>query len=172
MTKFSMQAMPRVVEQKRFSHIAKCYVTRQVFAPLVTLANLFLPVTPVTLDEALITIGAISTRLRLPPGLATLFVMLWKFFLVDFTRVDTDKLKIEPIRPWRAAVLRTNRKFQARHTFLSRQAIDAMDLGRPPPPLTSETHALPLVVIESSENFEISFTPHPEWLRIVKEAGE
>ena len=51
-----------LVEQERFSHIARCYVTRQVFAPLVTLANLFLPV---TLDEALINIGAVSTRTTL-----------------------------------------------------------------------------------------------------------
>ena len=69
-------------------------------------------------------------------------------------------------------MLRVNRKFQARHTFLTRPATDAVDLGRSPPPLTSETHALPLVAIESSENFEISFTPHPEWLRVVKEASK
>ena len=63
-----------------------------------------------------------------------------------------------------------NRKFQARHTFLT-QATDAMDLGRSPPHLTSEMHALPLVAIASSENFGISFTPHPEWARVVKEAS-
>ena len=43
--------------------------------------------------------------------------MLWKFFLIDFTRVDTEKIKFEPKRPWRAAVLRLERKFHARHTF-------------------------------------------------------
>ena len=49
-----------LVERERFSHIGRCYITRQVFAPLVALANAFLPV---SLDEALIYIGAISPRL-------------------------------------------------------------------------------------------------------------
>ena len=97
--------------QERFSHVAKCYVTRLLFTPLVDLAHLFLPVT--LLDEALISIGSISTRLTLPPGLAALHTMLWKLFPIDFTRVDTDKLKFEPKRPWRAAVIRLERKFQA-----------------------------------------------------------
>jgi hypothetical protein len=46
------------VELERFSHLTKCYTTRLVFAPLVALANLFLPV---ALDEALIGIGVTST---------------------------------------------------------------------------------------------------------------
>ena len=157
-----------LVEQERLSYIAKCYATRQVFAPLVALANVFLPV---NLNEALICIGAISPRLTLPPGLAALYIMLWKFFLIDFTRVDTDNLKFEPGRPWRAAVLRVHRKFQVRHTFLTRQVTDAVDLGRSPPSLSSETHALPLVIIEGAEDFTISFTPHPEWTRVVNEAS-
>jgi hypothetical protein len=157
-----------LVESEHFSHIAKCYITRQVFAPLAALANLFMPI---ALDEALINIGAISTRQTLPPGLAVLHTVLWKFFLIDFTRVDTDKLKFEPARPWRAAVLRVDRKLRARHTFLVQQARDAADLGKPPPPLTSEPHAIPLVAITSSENLEITLTPHPEWERTVKEAS-
>ena len=99
-----------LVEQERFSHVAKCYITCLVFTPLVDLANLFILV---TLNEALINIGSISTRLTLPPGLAALHTMLWKLFPIDFTRVDTDKLKFEPKRPWRAAVIRLERKFQA-----------------------------------------------------------
>ena len=157
-----------LVEQERFSHIGRCYITRQVFAPLVALANVFLPV---SLDEALIYIGAISPRLTLPPGLAALFVVLWKFFLIDFTRVDTDNLRFEPKRPWRAAVLRVHRKFQVRHTSLTQQVTDAVDLGRSPPTLSSETHALPLVTIEGAEDFSISFIPHPEWTRVVEEAS-
>ena len=157
-----------LVEQERFSHIAACYVTRLVFAPLVALANCFLPV---TMDEALINIGATSTRLTLPPGLAALHTVLWKFFLIDFTRVDTDNLKFEAARPWRAAVLRVERKFRARHTFLTQQATDAADLGRSPSPLTSETHALPLVAFASTENFAVTITPHPAWTRTVNEVS-
>ena len=72
-----------LVERERFSHIARCYATRQVFRPLVTLANMFTPVAlePV-LDEALIYIGAVSTRTTLPPGLVVLDTMLWKFFII------------------------------------------------------------------------------------------
>jgi len=157
-----------LTELERFSHVAKCYVTRSVFAPLVALANLF---TSVTLDEALINIGAVSTRLTLPPGLAVLHTVLWKFFLIDFTRVDTDKLKFKPERPWRAAVQRVDRKFRARHTFLTQQAKDAVNLGRSPPPLTSEVHALPLAVYASTESFEVTYSPHPEWLRVVTEVS-
>ena len=135
------------------------------------MAKLILPNNPINLNEALISIGAISTRLTLPPGLAALFIMLWKFFLIDFTRVDTDKLKFKPGRPWRAAVLRLHRKFQARHTLLTQQVTDALDLGRTPPSLSSETHALPLVILEGSEDFQISFTIHPEWARVVEEAS-
>ena len=156
------------MESEHFSHIAKCYITRLVFAPLVALANLF---TPVTLDEALINIGAISPRLTLPPGLEVLHTVLWKFFLIDYTRVETDKLKFEPARPWRAAVQRVDRKFRARHTFLAQQAKDAVNLGRSPPPLTSEGHALPLAVYASTETFEVTYSPHPEWLRVVAEAS-
>ena len=156
-----------LVELERFSHLTKCYTTRQVFAPLVSLANLFLTV---ALDEALIGIGATSTRLILPPGLAILHTVLWKFFVIDFTRVDTDNYKFDPARPWRATVMRADRKFRARHTFLSQQARDAANLGRAPSPLTSESHALPLVAFSSSETFEVTYSPHPEWLRVVTEA--
>ena len=97
--------------------------------------------------------------------------MPWKFFLIDFTRVDTDKLKFEPRRPWRAAVLRLERKFQARLTFLTQQVTDAIDLGRAPPALNSETHALPLVAFASSEIFEVTATPHPAWQRVVEQAN-
>ena len=68
-------------------------------------------------------------------------------------------------------MLRVERKFQARRTFLTRQAIDAAGLGKPPPPLNSETHALPLVAIASTESFEVAFTPHLEWVRVVTEAS-
>ena len=156
-----------LVEQEKFSHIAKCYTTRLVFEPLVALANRFIPV---TLDEALINIGAISDRLTLPPGLAALHTMLWKFFLIDFTRVDTDKLVFEPKRPWRAAVLRLERKFQARHTFLVQQVQNAIDLGKSPPPLNSETHAFPLAEFDCTERGEVTITSHPEWRRVVDEA--
>jgi hypothetical protein len=100
-----------------------------------------------------------------------LHTVLWKFFLIDFTRVDTDKLKFKPERPWRAAVQRVDRKFRARHTFLTQQANDAVNLGRSPPSLTSEGHALPLVAYASTENFEVTYSPHPEWLRVVSEAS-
>jgi hypothetical protein len=49
--------------------------------------------------------------------------------------------------------------------------VDAADLGKPPPPLTSETHALPLVAISSTDSFEIAYTPHPEWVRVVAEVS-
>ena len=63
------------------------------------------------------------------------------------------------------------RLIQARRTFLARQAVDAADLGKPPPPLTSETHALPLVAISSTDSFEIAYTPHPDWVRVVAEVS-
>lgn len=78
------------------------------------------------------TYRAVSTRLR--PAARTrnvLHTMLWKFFVIDFTRVDTDKLRFEPTHPWKAAVLRVDSKVQARHAFLSRQATDALEHPRP-----------------------------------------
>ena len=67
-------------------------------------------------------------------------------------------------------VLRLERKFHARHTFLTSQAIDAIDLGKSPPTLDSEFHALPLVAFASSETLEVTATQHPEWQRAVDQA--
>ena len=71
--------------------------------------------------------------------------MLWKFLLIDFVRVDTDKLRFDPDRVWRAAVRRLEVKISSRTTYLIRRSIKAVGLDRAPPPLDSETHSQPLV---------------------------
>ena len=85
-----------------------------------------------------ITLGMINTRQILPPGLAALHTMLWKFFLIAFVKVDTENAKFEPENIWKAAVGRLQRKIEARIAHLRDRTQTAVCLGNNPQPLTSE----------------------------------
>ena len=157
-----------LVEVERFSHIARCWTTHQVFKPLVTLVNQTTDLN-IGLTTALIHLGAVDPRSTLPPGLAALHTMMWKFFLIDYTRVDTDKLTFDPTRIWKAAVYRFENKIRARHTYLENRTRRATNLGRPPPPLSAETHSAPLARIEYHDNHTVIRTNHAHYSTLLKD---
>ena len=101
--------------------------------------------------------------------------MVWKFFLVDFVRVDTDKLRFDPDRIWRAAVRRLETKISARTTFLIRRSVKAVGLDRaPPPPLDSETHTEPLVRYHYETlfpDFEVRATYSTAYTELLKQVN-
>ena len=94
--------------------------------------------------------------------------MVWKFLLIDFVKVDTEKASFKPENIWKAAVLRLNRKVEARFTFLSERSDNALNLGKVPVPLDTENHALPLATFEQ-EDFTVLYTTNPRWRHLIDE---
>jgi len=88
---------------ERFSHFSKCHVIRKSFKFLRTLVQSILGNTD--LDDKLIFLGIRGSE-PLPSALLDLFVILWKFIVISFTRVDTcgDKYKAKTV--WKQAVCR------------------------------------------------------------------
>lgn len=138
----------RTVE--RFSHLSKCREIRQVFEKLVRFSNRFPEhlEEPIALDHALIYLGVTSERHVLPRGLSVLHCVLWKFVVIAFVQVDTNKAEFKPDAIWRAAVTRTYNKITARGEYLVRRAKKQTNLGKNTHPLNSETHAEPLASFE------------------------
>ena len=149
----------RTVE--RFSHLSKCRKIRQVFEKLVTFANRFPEdlEEPLTLSHALVYLGMTSERCVLPGGLSVLHCVLWKFVIIAFVQVDTDKAEFKPDAIWKAAVTRTHNKIAARHKYLERRAEKLFNLGKNVCPLSSETHAEPLAYFEQGQlEYEVECT--------------
>jgi hypothetical protein len=157
-----------LVELERFSHIAKCWTTHQVFNPLVSFINKCTHLN-VSLTVALIHLGVVNPRSTLPPGLAALHTMMWKFFLIDYTRVDTDKITFDPGRIWKAAVFRLENKIRARHTYLENRTSRAINLGRNPPPLNAEEHSAPLARIVYHDEYSVTRIDSPHYSALLKE---
>ena len=95
--------------------------------------------------------------------------MVWKFLLIDFVKVDTEKASFKPENVWKAAVLRLHRKVEARFTFLSERSESALSLGKVPPPLDTEDHAFPLATLEHDQLYTVIYTTNPSWRRLVEE---
>ena len=157
--------------QERFSHIGECYAVEQLYDRLREFITLIAPSLRVTTAPSFIYLGLTDSHQVLPPGLSVLHTMVWKFFLIDFVKVDTENAKFKPENVWRAAVLRVQRKIEARHTFLSDRLADALSLRRAPPApsLDAEDHALPLARFETRDDTEVVCILDPQWRRLVDE---
>ena len=78
-------------------------------------------------------LGLVTPARVLPAGLSALHVILWKFVLIAFTRVDTDDAKFEPVNVWLQAVRRFRRNLQALGEAERRRHLGAQGLGSDPP---------------------------------------
>ena len=121
------------------------------------------------MTPSFIYLGLTTDHQVLPPGLSALHTMVWKFLLIDFVKVDTEKASFKPENIWKAAVLRLNRKVEARFTYLSERSVSALSLGKVPTPLDTENHAFPLATFEQDQYFTVIYTTNPTWQRLVDE---
>ena len=140
---------------ERFSHLSRCHLIRQVFDKLITFANGYPEALeePLTLSDALTFLGVTSVRGVLPKGLSVLHCILWKFVIIAFVQVDTNKAEFKPDVIWQAAVTRLHNKITARHEYLVRRSKKLFNLGKNVVPLDSETHAEPLVYFEHEDPY-------------------
>ena len=53
------------------------------------------------LTPELIFHGITDDTTDLPPGLTALHLILWKFVIFNFTRVETENIKFSPDQVWR-----------------------------------------------------------------------
>jgi len=87
----------------------------------------------IQLTESMIYLGLAAHDRTLPGALSALHVILWKFVLIAFTRVDTDSATFEPVNVWLQAVRRFRRNLQALGVVEARRQQRAINLGRQPP---------------------------------------
>ena len=160
-----------LMTQERFSHLAECYSIRQVFGHLAAFIHDITPGTKVAMTPSFIYLGLTTDHQVLPPGLSALHTMVWKFLLIDFVKVDTEKASFKPENIWKAAVLRLNRKVEARFTFLTERSDNAFNLGKVPPPLDTETHTFPLATFQYVGHYTVEYITTPSWLRLVEKMG-
>ena len=117
--------------EERFSHLYKCEKIREVFDFFVTFAGAF--DNNIQMRAITLCLGLITPERVLPGGLSALHVILWKFVLIAFTRVDTDGAKFEPVNVWLQAVRRFRRNVQAKGEAERRRHLEAAGLGKAPP---------------------------------------
>ena len=159
-----------LMTQERFSHLAECYSIQQVFSHLVAFIHDIAPGIRVAMTPSFIYLGLTTDHQVLPPGLSALHTMVWKFLLIDFVKVDTEKASFKPENIWKAAVLRLHKKVEARFTFLTERSDSALNLGKVPAPLDTENHAFPLATFEQDQDYTVLYTTNPRWRRLVHEA--
>ena len=159
------------IEREHFSHIPQCYEVRKLFELFEGFAAEVLGTT-VKVDTPLIMLGMINSRQILPPGLAVLHTMVWKFFIIEFVKVDTEGATYDPTKIWKAAVGRFQNKVEARLTYLNDRTRDSVDLGRVPPPPISGEGTEPLVTFELQEvvegrGWQVGYQYHSAYLKLL-----
>ena len=93
-----------------FSHLGKCCEIRKVFERFVSYASQHVP--QLKLSEELVWFGWGEGEL-LPPPLFALYVIVWKFVVIDFTCVDTEGREFDAEKIWKAALRRFMVRLQA-----------------------------------------------------------
>ena len=93
---------------ERFSHLGSCEYIEETFGLFVSFAQRFIP--SLRLSEHLIFLGMIDGSTPLAGALSALRIILWKFTLIAFTRVDTDGAKYSSSEVWKGAL----RRFEVR----------------------------------------------------------
>ena len=106
--------------QERFSHISRCFIVRKAFRSLRTLAQPL--VGRIDLDDRFIFLGMRGAEV-LPNALLDLFVILWKFIVISFTRVDTCNEKYKAKVVWKQAVCRYVKRVEAYGEGLRRSGL-------------------------------------------------
>ena len=91
-------------------------------------------------------------------SLFSLFVMMWKFTVIDMVKVDTDRYKFQPENVWRSALRRLDAKIDSYARKAKRKQIRAIGLRRNAPPRHAFNPALaPLAEIDS--DFDLTRNP-------------
>ena len=86
-------------------------------------------------------------------------MILWKFVLIAFTRVDTDGAKFEPVNVWLQAVRRFRRNVQAKGEAERRRHLEAAGLGKAPPNTSALNEALKPLAYWDIEKGALSLHP-------------
>ena len=90
----------------------------------------------------MISLGLLDSRRVLPGTLSDMHIVLWKFVIIDFVKVDTEGAKFEVDKVWRAAVSRMKDRVDANRERLRLKVRSAIRRGRAPPPLESDNAAM------------------------------
>ena len=97
---------------ERFSHLHLCDAIYETFDFFVNYANAHGAQTRP--DAGLIMLGLVDRNRTLQGALSVLHVILWKFVLIAFTRVDTEGITYVPVNVWLQAVRRFMRNVRAK----------------------------------------------------------
>jgi len=131
--------------RETLSHLGVCTEFGKVWSR-------FLALTGIPYSPALIYLGQTSPITVLQGGHSALHLIIWKFLLIVFTQVDTERIKFNPDRVWKNALWRLKDRLIAYTARASRNARTAHNNGRPPPPLTTQNRWLePIAHLEQRE---------------------
>ena len=115
---------------KRFSHIGSCEYIVETFGLFVSFAQRFYPTIELSLH--LIFLGMRDGTTPLPSALSALRVIMWKFALVAFTRVDTDGAKYNPADVWKGALRRFETRVRRYDIYVARLSLRRRCAGDSP----------------------------------------
>ena len=125
--------------EERFRHLGRCPVLRKVWvewSATIRACGVHIPI-----DERLIFMGMTDWGHTLPGALSAFHIILWKFIIIHFTQVDTDRRRLRP-----AAVLQDAiRRFRVRiegAAFPTRAAIRLAQSNRTRPPCTRKINSI------------------------------
>ena len=116
---------------ERFSHLHLCDAIYETFDFFVNYANAHRA--NIRPDAGLIMLGLVDRDRTLQGGLSALHVILWKFVLIAFTRVDTEGITYVPVNVWLQAVRRFMRNVRAKDAKEKHRQQRARNLGEQPP---------------------------------------
>jgi len=120
---------------ERFRHLAQCEQIRECWSYFIAFASPFIK--GISASPALIYLGLVTNDHPLPGGLSALHILIWKFLLISFTRVDTDGEKFHPRNVWMQALRRFQSKLKAAGEAMRLRALRKVALERPPPSVKS-----------------------------------
>jgi len=106
---------------ERFSHIGSCEYITETFGLFVSFAQKFCPAIKLSLH--LIFLGMRDGVTPLPSALSALRVIVWKFTLIAFTRVDTDGAKYSSADVWKGALRRFETRVRRYDIYVARLAL-------------------------------------------------
>ena len=82
-------------------------------------------------------VGMLEPGKVLSGSLFSLFVMIWKFAVIQMVKVDTERAKYSPGQIWSSALKRLDSKIEAYARVARSKYVRANGLGRYPPPTTA-----------------------------------
>ena len=144
------------VECEHFSHLARCEHITHTFDLFIKFAQNY--DSTLQNSEMLIYLGMRDGATPLKGAISALRIIVWKFALIAFVRVDTDGVKYSATDVWRAALRRFASRIDRYDIYVARLTRRNKGFGNPP---RVEYHTRILAPLEGYDPLTGSPVPRP-----------